>query len=219
MRMCSEAGYFTLFALFALVGSSVAQITYREEASKCEYRLRIDSSRSDLLITVLLDTVPDEAGISPRASSIQIASPNGTQALQTLTVPCMFVSFSPQQFQTQDFNFDGFPDLSLEYNSSSGGSDSHVWLYDPRRHRFKYSAELSDLTDLFADTSTHTLISTYGSGACCGTTSTYRLGHGKLILLKEEITTFDDNLQRRVVTTNVYRRNRLVSSVVDTLVP
>lgn len=70
------------------------------------------------------------------ASSIPLAVTDG----EGTTDLASLVSFP-------DVNFDGWRDLSvLSSNAVLGNSFYHVWIYDPHLRRFRYSAEVSDLT-------------------------------------------------------------------------
>jgi hypothetical protein len=129
----------------------------------------------------------------------------------------MYMGFNPNEFDTLDMNFDGYPDIKLMYSSASGGADFHVWLYNQKTGKFKYNDELSSLSDPIIDYNAKTLTSCYANGACCGRQTTYRFEGGKLILVREESTERTDKMDVFINTVTLYKHNKIISVKIDTV--
>ena len=58
---------------------------------------------------------------------------------------------------SEDMNFDGYKDLSIDLSAGSNASYAQYWLYDPARHRFAESALLKTLPNVTRNPNKKTL--------------------------------------------------------------
>jgi hypothetical protein len=194
-----------------------SQTPFVLKRDRCEYTLSVDSHLPKFIVTVVLDTVPDALENVPTARKILLSDSGSTHTRQALEVPLMMMAFHPYTFTSDDYNFDGYPDLNLMFSSASGGSESHVWLYMPKVRRFAYSKELSGLSSLTVDKSRGVLIATVQVGACCGTMWRYSFHRGRLTLLEEEQVEFDYDKGKKIITRRKYHEGKVMSTIIDTL--
>ncbi|MFN5318156.1 MAG: XAC2610-related protein [Bacteroidia bacterium] len=56
------------------------------------------------------------------------------------------------EFKLIDWNFDGYKDISVLYNCGSGGCAYWIWNYSPKKNKYVYNMELSEVLGLERDT-------------------------------------------------------------------
>ncbi|PZX25386.1 hypothetical protein C7416_108126 [Cupriavidus phytorum] len=130
----------------------------------------------------------------PQPVAIEVLSRHGGQRLQVLRD---FESdgryvLGEEAIDVIDANFDGHPDIAIGGMSGGAGPNSttNVFLYDPAWRQFRFSRELSELTQLWIDPKTQTVHSAQRGSCCSHYSEVYRYVRGKLTLVssKDEYT-------------------------------
>jgi TPR repeat protein len=85
-----------------------------------------------------------------------------------------------------DLNFDGYKDLTLRHYQGANNYGDFIWIFDPRRRRFTFCHELSDLSHLEPDPALRVVRSYYHFSAMEGSASEYRWIRGKAVLVLQE---------------------------------
>ncbi|SOZ34157.1 conserved hypothetical protein [Cupriavidus neocaledonicus] len=126
----------------------------------------------------------------PRPVAIEVLSRHSGDRLQVLRD---FESdgayvLAEEAIDVVDANFDGHPDIAIHGMSGGAGPNSttNVFLYDPVRHRFSFSQELSELPQLWIDPKTRTVHSAQRGSCCSHYSEVYRYVRGKLTLVSSK---------------------------------
>ncbi|SOY85137.1 conserved exported protein of unknown function [Cupriavidus taiwanensis] len=131
---------------------------------------------------------------APQPVAIEVLSRHSGQRLQVLRD---FESdgryvLGEEAIDVIDANFDGHPDIAIDGMSGGAGPNSttNVFLYDPAGRQFRFSRELSELTQLWIDPTTQTVHSAQRGSCCSHYSEVYRYVRGKLTLVssKDEYT-------------------------------
>lgn len=98
----------------------------------------------------------------------------------------------------EDYNFDGYNDISTLYNYGAGYMalyDNYYFLYDPLQNKFIFNKELSDLQNLvIKSTSTKTLEQVFNMGPDLGYSITeYKWKGDKLIKIGNRMEKYNDS--------------------------
>ncbi len=89
-------------------------------------------------------------------------------------------------FNSEDYNFDGYNDLSVIIERGATGNISSIfYLFNPINQKFEYNQELTDFGISSVDESKKELYVYWNWCAGCHVTYTYKYIDGKLTLLKE----------------------------------
>ena len=109
--------------------------------------------------------------------------------------------FNGDEFQTGDYNFDGYRDISIkdEYGSGVHNYSFRVWTYDVKRKKYVLDKFLSRLGNLSLDEKTQTLHSSWHMSSIEGGSSVYKKINGKI----RKIQSIDNrvNEENRTITT------------------
>lgn len=89
-----------------------------------------------------------------------------------------------------DFNFDGYKDISLvTFRDVKAQALYDYWIYNPQTHLYELSDEFSGLLscEVVLDSTSRTIISTCrdGCGGLCFTISVYKIDENHLVLIEE----------------------------------
>jgi hypothetical protein len=86
-------------------------------------------------------------------------------------------------FGLEDYNFDGYQDISVVARWGTGGIAYWIWIYSPKDRKFHYDNDLSDQLGLIVDESSKQIIINdrpiMGEG---GGTDIYKYRNNKLVL-------------------------------------
>ena len=159
----------------------------------------------------------NKVGAKGAVSRIDITRAGDSTICQTLKGFTTYHPFSEYDVEVKDLNFDGYQDLLLMYDNGSGGSWSHVWLFNPRTAKFDYNAQLSEFGSLEPDSAKHSLRSVSQNGACCGEETILGFERGKLVRLSVQTMQELDNREVFVRTIKFFQHNKLAATKVDTL--
>jgi len=106
---------------------------------------------------------------------------------------------SVHEMEFVDFNSDGYKDLKIDADMYNLSMPSNVWLFEPKEHRFRYSSDLSGLSELsIGDDGTISTqhLSTGGKG---GEYSKFRFEHDTLKLIEQVVSNFFDYEKKTLV--------------------
>ncbi|MDQ0142894.1 XAC2610-related protein [Cupriavidus necator] len=132
--------------------------------------------------------VPGDSGTdAPQPVAIEVLNRNSGQRLQVLRDFESDARYAQGEkaIEVLDANFDGHPDIAISGMSGGAGPNSttNVFLYDPVRRQFRFSPDLSELTQLWIDKKTRTVHSAQRGGCCSHYSEVYRYVRGKLTLV------------------------------------
>ena len=89
-----------------------------------------------------------------------------------------------KEFRLVDWNFDGYKDISILYNSGSGGSSYWIWNYSPKTRKYYFNKELSEVLGLEIDTEEKAIIFHYSEGYSREYWDTLQYKNNKLTFVK-----------------------------------
>lgn len=121
---------------------------------------------------------------------IEVSKGNDTTIIQVLKDFEMEPPYrGARYFQREDINFDGYVDIKLmNWWGATGNSGYNYWLFDPRKGRFVFHQELSDLSNPTPNYKTKR-IKTHHGGGMAGNIyddATYVFENGRLVSIREE---------------------------------
>ena len=89
-----------------------------------------------------------------------------------------------EKLELIDWNFDGYKDISILYNSGSGGSSYWIWNYSPKTRKYYFNKELSEVLGLEIDTEEKAIIFHYSEGYSREYWDTLQYKNNKLTFVK-----------------------------------
>jgi hypothetical protein len=106
---------------------------------------------------------------------------------------------SDHEIEFVDFNSDGYKDLKIDADMYDLRLPSNVWLFDPKGNRFRYSSDLSGLSELSIGVDGTISTQDLSTGGKGGVYSKYRFDHDTLKLIEEISSNFFDYEKRTLV--------------------
>jgi len=93
---------------------------------------------------------------------------------------------------TDDINFDGYPDLRFLSGWGAMGNESYAtYIYSPKLHQFEFNKILSESYSVEIDSKTKQISSYFNGGACEETWDYYKFVNGKIVRSKSKWTEID----------------------------
>lgn len=92
--------------------------------------------------------------------------------------------YGREEPQLIDWNFDGYKDITVNYNCGSGGCAYWIWNYSPTKKKYIYNKELSEVLGLEIDTANQYIVFHYRFGGEWEKWDSMKYKDNKLIFAK-----------------------------------
>ncbi len=131
-------------------------------------------------------------------------------AVQTITISPFYMydwylTYSGNMCNFLDANFDGFPDLFLQFNGADANAYYSIWLWDEATSLFVYNEDLSSIANPIVETNTK-LIYSYSRDGAYPNHRVYTID-GKIAKLIAEISYAADSSNNIIATETLYESN------------